>query len=57
MKYQLLPLNGLIAFESAGHCIALIQQRFLGQYLESKRLVMPLDITMDMEQAIYLVQP
>jgi LysR family glycine cleavage system transcriptional activator len=42
---------------SAGHCIALIQERFLGQYLESKRLVMPLDTTMDMEQAIYLVQP
>ena len=42
---------------SAGRCVALIQQRFFGQYLKSKRVVMPLEITMDMEQAIYLVHP
>jgi LysR family glycine cleavage system transcriptional activator len=42
---------------SSGHCIALIQQRFLGRYLQSRRLTPPLDVEMDMEQAIYLVEP
>lgn len=42
---------------SSSTCVALIQQRFLRHYLDSRRLVMPLDIVMDMEQAIYLVLP
>jgi LysR family glycine cleavage system transcriptional activator len=42
---------------SSGRCVALIQQRFLGHYLQSRRLAAPLEIEMDMEQAIYLVEP
>ena len=51
--------SALAALEiaSSGRYIALIQQRFLGHYLDARRLVTPLDIVMDMEQAIYLVQP
>ena len=51
--------SALAALEiaSSGGYIALIQQRFLGHYLDATRLVTPLDIVMDMEQAIYLVQP
>ncbi len=51
--------SALAALEiaSSGRYIALIQQRFLSHYLEARRLVTPLDIVMDMEQAIYLVQP
>ncbi len=51
--------SALAALEiaSSGRYIALIQQRFLGHYLDAGRLVTPLDIVMDMEQAIYLVQP
>jgi len=42
---------------ASSRCVALIQQRFIGRYLAAKRLVAPLDSTMEMEQAIYLVEP
>ncbi|MGD2172016.1 MAG: LysR substrate-binding domain-containing protein [Gammaproteobacteria bacterium] len=42
---------------ASGSCVGLIQQRFLGHYLQSRRLAAPLAIEMDMEQAIYLVEP
>jgi LysR family glycine cleavage system transcriptional activator len=42
---------------ASGRHVALIQQRFLARYLQSGRLMAPLDIEMDMEQAIYQVQP
>lgn len=42
---------------ASGRHIALIQQRLLAQYLEPGRLMVPLDIEMEMEQAIYQVQP
>lgn len=42
---------------SSGSCVGLIQQRFLDHYLQSRRLAAPLAIEMDMEQAIYLVEP
>ena len=42
---------------SSSRFVALIQQRFLRRYRDAKRLVTPLDISMEMEQAIYLVQP
>jgi LysR family glycine cleavage system transcriptional activator len=48
---------GALEIASSSTCVALIQQRFLGHYLKSRRLVAPLDIEMDMEQAIYLVEP
>jgi LysR family transcriptional regulator, glycine cleavage system transcriptional activator len=41
---------------ASGRHVALIQQRFLAQYLQSGRLMVPLDIDMEMEQAIYQVQ-
>jgi LysR family glycine cleavage system transcriptional activator len=46
-----------IEIAASSDAIALIQQRFLGHYLDAKRLLTPLDIDMEMEQAIYLVQP
>ena len=51
--------SALAALEiaSSSRFIALIQQRFLRRYRDAKRLVTPLDISMEMEQAIYLVQP
>ena len=51
--------SALAALEIAasGHCVALIQQRFLPHYLDSGRLVTIVDTAMDMEQAIYLVEP
>ncbi len=41
---------------ASGRHIALIQKLFLAQYLESGRLMVPLDIEMEMERAIYQVQ-
>jgi LysR family glycine cleavage system transcriptional activator len=46
-----------IEIAASSDSIALVQQRFIGPYLDAKRLFAPLDIEMDMEQAIYLVQP
>jgi len=41
---------------ASGRHIALIQRRFLAQYLKPGRLVVPLEVEMEMERAIYLVQ-
>ena len=46
-----------IEIAASSDAIALIQRRFLPDYLDSGRLVEPLAVDMDMEQAIYLVQP
>ena len=41
---------------ASGEYIALIQQRFLKQFLDNNRLTIPLHTEMEMEQAIYLVR-
>ncbi|MCZ6488689.1 MAG: LysR substrate-binding domain-containing protein [Gammaproteobacteria bacterium] len=42
---------------SSSDRIALLQKHFIRPFLESNRLVVPINIEMEIEQALYLVQP
>ena len=50
-------VTSALEIASSSNRVALLQKRFVKPCLESNKLVVPINIEMEIEQAIYLVQP